>query len=204
MNSNRVTTMLAAIAVSAMALAGCSAEEEERIAEPELDFPYTSTTAMPTLEFDFDDEDDEDLDEDEDETETSESETSSTSSRSSSSRSASRSRNDEPTSRREVEPAPAPAPQQTEPGSACAWPNQADANGREFATFCDREWARTVLDGQQYFWQARGAGWVSVDPEGTLDNEVCWDRDDFEKAPEAIRNAAVFCEPAATPTPATE
>ena len=67
---------------------------------------------------------------------------------------------------------------------------------RDSSTFCDREWARTMLDGQQYFWKARGNGWVSVDPDGMVGEDVCWARDDFAGAPEAIRNAAVYCTPA--------
>ena len=82
------------------------------------------------------------------------------------------------------------------PGATCAWPTQGAASGsQEYSTFCDREWARTVTsDGQDYYWAARGDGWVSVDPRNTGDGEVCWAREDFEAAPEAIRNAVTFCE----------
>jgi len=55
------------------------------------------------------------------------------------------------------------------PGAACAWPAQGESSGgQEYSTFCDRAWARTVTpDGTDYFWVARGGGWVSVGPAGT-------------------------------------
>ena len=84
------------------------------------------------------------------------------------------------------------------PGATCAWPTQGAASGnQEYSTFCDREWARTVTsDGQDYYWAAQGQGWVSVDPVTTDDGGICWAREDFETAPEAIRNAVAFCDPA--------
>ena len=84
------------------------------------------------------------------------------------------------------------------PGATCAWPTQGASSGnQEYSTFCDREWARTVTsDGQDYYWAAKGQGWVSVDPTTTDDGNVCWAREDFETAPEAIRNAVAFCDPA--------
>lgn len=58
----------------------------------------------------------------------------------------------------------------------------------------EEEWARTVTpDGADYYWVARGGGWVSVDPAGTRGAGECWARQDFETAPEAIRNAVMFC-----------
>lgn len=196
---NRATTAVATLAVSALVLTGCASEDDEvRLAEPVLDFPYTSTTAAPTPTMAAPAET-----EDADETETTASESSTTSSStktstrtstktSTSTRSASSTRQQEPA------PAPAPAnPEPVQPGANCAWPAQGEANGGEFSTFCDREWARTMLDGQQYFWRAEGNGWVSIDPEAMVDDEVCWPRDEFDGAPEAIRNAAVYCESAA-------
>lgn len=84
------------------------------------------------------------------------------------------------------------------PGATCAWPTQGASSGnQEYSTFCDREWARTVTsDGQDYYWAAKGQGWVSVDPVTTDEGGICWAREDFETAPEAIRNAVVFCDPA--------
>lgn len=198
---NRAKTAVATLAASALVLAGCASDEDEvRLAEPVLDFPYTSTTAAPTPTMAEPTEID-----DADETTTSTSATSTTQSSTKTSTSTSTKTSTSTRSAssvRQQEPAPAPAPANPEPvqpGAACAWPTQGEANGREFSTFCDREWARTMLDGQQYFWRANGTGWASIDPEGMLDGEVCWDRDEFDDAPEAIRNAAIYCEPAESP-----
>lgn len=207
MKSNRVVSALAASVASALVLAGCGSGDEVRLAEPELDFPYTSVTTTPSFSLNLDGLDDEDEDEDENaeaeateetesttsETETSESEsessTSSTTRKSSSSRrtrTVVTTREPDTNSRREAEPVALP-------GSACAWPSESAANGGEFATFCDREWARTVLGGQQYFWTSKGGGWVSIDPIAEQADGVCWNRDSFNGAPEAIRNAVVYC-----------
>ena len=185
---NRVKTAAAIVATSAMLLAGCGSEGDEvRLAEPVLDFPYTSTSQLPEPEIEITTEEPE---------ETTTSSTTSSSSSTSSSTSTRTSTSTSSTTRRaEPEPAPEPEPEPL-PGAECAWPSQSEANGREFSTFCDREWARTMLDGQQYFWKARANGWASVDPDGTVGNDVCWARDDFNGAPEAIRNAAVYCTPA--------
>ncbi|UIZ91754.1 hypothetical protein JZY91_08455 [Corynebacterium sp. CNCTC7651] len=198
MRSNRVLTALAACVASATVLAGCASEEEIRLGEPELDFPYTSTTPTPTFELDLEDlldEDEEDLNEDEEDTEDTETETSEDEDDDSSETSSERTitRTSTHVSTREITEQ-STRRQEPEPGAACAWPNEAEANGREFATYCNREWARTVLDGQQYFWVAKGSGWVSVDPTGERDNQACWNRDSFNGAPEAIRNAVVYCQ----------
>ena len=195
---NRVTAAAATIA-AAMLLASCANEGDEvRLAEPVLDFPYTSTTPTPTPEETTTEEEEEE--EEETTTSTTSKTSTSTSTRSASSRpSAARQAPSEPEPAREPEPAP------PLPGAACAWPSQAEADGREFSTFCDREWARTMLDGQQYFWASEGGGWATVDPAGMKGQEVCWAREDFKDAPEAIRNAAVFCtdEEAPAPSPTT-
>lgn len=201
MRSNRAVPACSAAVIAAALLAGCASDDEVRLAEPELDFPYTSTTAAPTPTT----------------TQTSASETTTASSTtSSSSKSSTSTSTKTSTSTRSApqnasrndddEPAPAPAapparveeqPAPVEPGAACAWPSQNEARDKEFSTFCDREWARTVMPSteQQYFWRAKGAGWVSIDPNGQAEDGVCWDPKDFEGAPEAIRKAAVFCEP---------
>lgn len=201
------TISAACIAVSALSACGGSDADEARIAEPVLDFPQTSTTATPTPTTTTS-EDDETTTSSSTTTKSSSSSSSSktststkTSSKSSSRRSSSGSGGSggsarEPEVVREVE-----APE--EPGAACAWPAQGSQGASdEYSTFCDREWARTVTpDGQDYYWAAKGNGWVSVDPENTTDG-VCWSRSDFESAPEAIRNAVKFCDDAA-PTSAT-
>lgn len=204
MRSNRALPSLAVTVATGALLAGCVVSEEARLAEPELDFPYTSTTATPTPSTSAT------------ATTTASSSSSSSSSNSSSSSSAKKSTSTKTTTSKRSsggnsggsqndadEPAPraeapqAAAPEADEPGAACAWPAQGETGDAEFSTFCDREWARTVVPetGQQYFWQAQGKGWVSVDPAGTLDDGVCWDPAEFDGAPEAIRNAAVFCAP---------
>lgn len=195
----RLPAAAAAISIALVA-AGC-ADEEARLVEPELDFPYTSAngSSPAPVTFDFGFGNDEDSDEDgEDDADDDENEDSDSDDSDNSDDSDDSDDKDEPAPapRRNVRPAPAPVPTPNLPGSACAWPAQADAKpGEEFSTFCDREWARTVTsDGQQYFWEARGSGWVSIDPVSEHNGGVCWSKNDFEKAPEAIRNAVVFCD----------
>lgn len=204
MNRSRTLSAFAAAALVASLLTGCSdsGADAEPMAEPMLDFPQTSTTATPTPT-----EDDED-----EETTTSTSTTAKksssssssstksstrTSTKSSSKRSESRSSNDSNNAAREPEPVRETIVDDR-PGATCAWPTQGAASGnQEYSTFCDREWARTVTsDGQDYYWAAKGQGWVSVDPVTTDDGGICWAREDFETAPEAIRNAVAFCDPA--------
>lgn len=196
---NRATTAVATLAVSALVLTGCGSEEDEvRLAEPVLDFPYTSTTAIPTQTMAAPAETEEPDEEETDSSPTSTTQSSTKTSTRTSTKTSTSTRSASAT--RQQEPAPAPAranPEPVQPGANCAWPPQGEANGREFSTFCDREWARTMLDGQQYFWRASGDGWVSIDPQAMLDDEVCWNRDEFDGAPEAIRNAVVYCAPAA-------
>lgn len=211
MNRSRTFSAVAAAALAASLLTGCSdsSADEVRLAEPVLDFPQTSTTATPTPTTT-------ETEPDEEETSTSSTTTSSSSERSSSTstKTSTSTRTSTSSSKRRSsssgnsnsgnvarEPAPAPAPVRetivdNRPGATCAWPTQGEASGgQEYSTFCDREWARTVTyDGQDYYWAAKGGGWVSVDPKGTDDNGVCWAREDFESAPEAIRNAVTFCE----------
>lgn len=197
----RLPAVVAAVSLGLVA-AGC-ADEEARLVEPELDFPYTSAdgTSPAPVTFDFgfgndgeDGEDDAEEGEDEDDNEDSDADDSDDSDDSGDADDSGDRDEPAPAPRRNVRPAPAPAP--SLPGAACAWPAQAEAKeGEEFSTFCDREWARTVTsDGQQYFWEARGSGWVSIDPVSEHNGGVCWSKNDFEKAPEAIRNAVVFCD----------
>ena len=211
MNRSRTFSAVAAAALAASLLTGCSdsSADEVRLAEPVLDFPQTSTTATPTPTTT-------ETEPDEEETSTSSTTTSSSSERSSSTstKTSTSTRTSTSSSKRRSsssgnsnsgnvarEPAPAPAPVRetivdNRPGATCAWPTQGAASGnQEYSTFCDREWARTVTDdGQDYYWAAKDGGWVSVDPQGTDNNGVCWAREDFESAPEAIRNAVTFCE----------
>ena len=209
MNRSRTLSAFAAAALAAALLAGCSdsGADAEPLAEPVLDFPQTSTTATPTpTPTEDDDEDEETTTSTSTTTKKSSSSSSSstksstrTSTKSSSKRSESRSSNDSNNAAREPEPVPV---RETivddRPGATCAWPTQGAASGnQEYSTFCDREWARTVTsDGQDYYWAAKGQGWVSVDPVTTDDGGICWAREDFETAPEAIRNAVAFCDPA--------
>lgn len=211
MNRSRTFSAVAAAALAASLLTGCSdsSADEVRLAEPVLDFPQTSTTATPTPTTT-------ETEPDEEETSTSSTTSSSSSERSSSTstKTSTSTRTSTSSSKRRSsssgnsnsgnvarEPAPAPAPVRetivdNRPGATCAWPTQGAASGnQEYSTFCDREWARTVTDdGQDYYWAAKDGGWVSVDPKGTGDNGACWAREDFESAPEAIRNAVTFCE----------
>lgn len=208
MNSNRARkgfTVVTAAVTTVLVAAGCATEQEIRLAEPDLDFPYTSITAAPPplslddLEDDEAEDEDEDKNADEDdadesETESSSSTTSTTRTTSSSRAPRSNSSDEDSGSNSGGSRAAAPAAQ-AQRGSTCAWPEQAEANGKEFSTFCDREWARTVTpDEQQYFWRAKGSGWESIDPTGQRDNQACWSREAFNGAPDQVRNAVVFCD----------
>ena len=206
MNRSRTLSAFAAAALVASLLTGCSdsGADAEPLAEPTLDFPQTSTTATPTPTPTEDDEDEETTTSTSTTAKKSSSSSSSstksstrTSTKSSSKRSESRSSNDSNNAAREPEPVRETIVDDR-PGATCAWPTQGAASGnQEYSTFCDREWARTVTsDGQDYYWAAKGQGWVSVDPVTTDDGGICWAREDFETAPEAIRNAVAFCDPA--------
>ena len=205
MNRCRTLSAFAAAALVASLLTGCSdsGADAEPLAEPTLDFPQTSTTATPTPTPTEDDEDEETTTSSSTTTKSSSSSSSKsstrTSTKSSSKRSESRSSSNSGSDNAAREPEPV---RETivddRPGATCAWPTQGASSGnQEYSTFCDREWARTVTsDGQDYYWAAKGQGWVSVDPVTTDEGGICWAREDFETAPEAIRNAVVFCDPA--------
>ena len=218
MNRSRTFSAVAAAALAASLLAGCSdsSADVEPLAEPVLDFPQTSVTPTPTPTT-TEAEETEETTEESTTTSTSTSSSSSSSSssstrtstktstrkRSSSSGSGSGSSGSGNAAREPAPAAPAPARENSaadEPGAACAWPTQGARTGsEEYSTFCNREWARTVTsDGQDYYWVARGTGWVSVDPAGNQNGKVCWSRSEFEDAPEAIRSAVTLCEPAAS------
>ena len=207
MNRSRTFSAFAAAALAASLLAGCSdsGADVEPLAEPMLDFPQTSTTPTPTpTTTEADDDEDETTTSSTTTTKSSESSSSSksststrTSTKSSSRRSGSRSSNNSNNAAREPEPVRETIVDDR-PGATCAWPTQGASSGnQEYSTFCDREWARTVTsDGQDYYWAAKGQGWVSVDPVTTDEGDICWAREDFETAPEAIRNAVAFCDSA--------
>lgn len=218
MTRSRTLPLAAAAVLSASLLTGCSdsSADEVRLPEPVLDFPQTSVTPTPTPTT-TEAEETEETTEESTTTSTSTSSSSSSSSssstrtstktstrkRSSSSGSGSGSSGSGNAAREPAPAAPAPARENStadEPGAACAWPTQGARTGsEEYSTFCNREWARTVTsDGQDYYWVARGTGWVSVDPAGNQNGKVCWSRSEFEDAPEAIRSAVTLCEPAAS------
>lgn len=211
MKRNRAQSLFVAVIATA-ALAGCSAaaEEEARLAEPVIDFPATSTTATPTTtKSSSTSETTTSKSSDSSSTKTSESsEKSSSSSKSSSSKkTTTKTSTRKSTSTRKTSTRKAPREEvheqvitETIPvddgSNGCAWPEQGrGASTQEYSTFCDGAWARTVMPDteQEYFWTSKNGGWVSVDPQDTNENGVCWAREDFAQAPEAVKNAVPFC-----------
>ncbi|MBL7286511.1 hypothetical protein FPH17_06455 [Corynebacterium godavarianum] len=213
MKRTRTQSVLAAL-VAATVLAGCSSSEgdEARLAEPVIDFPATSTTASPTTSKSTStstsksasaDEDDE-----EETTKSSSTSSSKTSEKSSSEKKTSTKKTSEKststrkTSTRraakdEVEEQVITETVPVDDGSnGCAWPAQGEGSGnQEYSTFCDGTWARTITpeNEQEYFWTSEGGTWTSVDPTGSNENGVCWAREPFAQAPEAVKNAVPFC-----------
>lgn len=195
MKRNRTQSVLAAL-VAATVLAGCSSSEgdEARLAEPVIDFPATSTTASPTT-----------------------SKSTSTSTSTSTSKASEKSSSEKKTSTKktsekststrktstrraakdEVEEQVITETVPVDDGSnGCAWPAQGEGSGnQEYSTFCDGTWARTITpeNEQEYFWTSDGGTWTSVDPTGSNENGVCWAREPFAQAPEAVKNAVPFC-----------
>lgn len=193
--NTRPKLVLAALLTCTTLLAGCNSSPEDRLAEPEISFPAKETSTSPAPD---EDEDDPDADATETETSTSTKTSTSTSKKSSSSSSSSSSskktsssddsRDDESVAAQPAEPAP-------QHGAVCAWPQQGQQSASdEYSTFCDGDWARTVMpNGQEYFWASNGNSWASVDPVGEHEGNACWDRKDFNSAPAAVRDAVPYC-----------
>lgn len=195
MKRTRTQSVLAAL-VAATVLAGCSSSEgdEARLAEPVIDFPATSTTASPTTSKSTSTS-----------TSTSSSKTSEKSSsekKTSTKKTSEKSTSTRKTSTRraakdEVEEQVITETVPVDDGSnGCAWPAQGEGSGnQEYSTFCDGTWARTITpeNEQEYFWTSEGGTWTSVDPTGSNENGVCWAREPFAQAPEAVKNAVPFC-----------
>ena len=184
MKRNRTQSVLAAL-VAATVLAGCSSSEgdEARLAEPVIDFPATSTTASSTSSSKTSEKSSS-----EKKTSTKKTSEKSTSTRKTSTRRAAK---DEVEEQVITETVPV-----DDGSNGCAWPAQGEASGnQEYSTFCDGTWARTITpeNEQEYFWTSEGGTWTSVDPTGSNENGVCWAREPFAQAPEAVKNAVPFC-----------
>ena len=192
--NTRPKLVLAALLTCTTLLAGCNSSPEDRLAEPEISFPAKETSTSPAP-----DDDDEDATETETSTSTktststskkssSSSSSSSSSKKSSSSASSSDDDSDEPAPVQPAEPAP-------QNGATCAWPKQGQQSASdEYSTFCDGDWARTVMpNGQEYFWASNGNSLASGDPVGEHEGNACWDRKDFTSAPAAVRDAVPYC-----------
>lgn len=184
MKRNRTQSVLAAL-VAATVLAGCSSSEgdEARLAEPVIDFPATSTTASSTSSSKTSEKSSS-----EKKTSTKKTSEKSTSTRKTSTRRAAK---DEVEEQVITETVPV-----DDGSNGCAWPAQGEGSGnQEYSTFCDGTWARTITpeNEQEYFWTSEGGTWTSVDPTGSNENGVCWAREPFAQAPEAVKNAVPFC-----------